>query len=63
MDLGGALIGAAGGSAAEQDFRPDFPRTTFFFKRGSDGRGVRLVIAMADSEDNGDERAFHHGAQ
>ena len=56
--LGGALIGAAGGSAAERALSTGLPKDEVFFYEDALRRRRSVVIAMADSEDNATSARF-----
>jgi len=56
--LGGALIGAAGGSAAERALSTGLPKDEVFFYEDALRRKRSLVIAMADTEDNATSARF-----
>jgi hypothetical protein len=56
--LGGALIGAAGGSAAERALSNGLPKDELFFYEDALRRQRSLVVAMADSEDNATSARF-----
>jgi hypothetical protein len=56
--LGGALVGAQGGSAAERALSNGLPRDEFFFYEDALRRRRSLVVAMADSEDNATSARF-----
>ena len=56
--LGGALLGAAGGSAAERALSTGIPKDEVFFYEDALRCRRSLVIAMADSEDNATSARF-----
>jgi len=56
--LGGALLGAEGGSATERALSTGLPKDELFFYEDALRHQRSLVVAMADSEDNATSARF-----